>query len=425
MAKTPFASHARRGRWAAASLFCILTMTTVAANGGTPPQAESPVLTLIEAAELLRIDADELERLAVQQELPARRIGSSWRFNRATLMAWLNGDWELSGAALVRRPADLPSPGASKTRPPGSLLSLTAHDIAAVTARGTAIAQAAPTPAAKQQPPADGQGKPIGEAPEERKAEDIFLRGQRVLLRRGEVVADFGQFYSRSDNLQLASVDGRVGLATLEQTALTTLLFGRVGIFSETELFASTAFQRQRNHTFFGSASLGTSGRSEFGGVSVGVRHTFLRESVGRPDIVATFAAQIPTGDRAYGMSGGLVLVKSFDPVVMFASGNYRHSFSRDFSDVSRVEPRDGFDVSIGYGLALNDTLAISTAVSGFFNGSTTFNDVTSRRSDFFSLRFALTSLLAEGLYFEPSVTFGLGGPSDSFALGVTIPYSF
>ena len=39
--------------------------------------------------------------------------------------------------------------------------------------------------------------------------------------------------------------------------------------------------------------------------------------------------------------------------------------------------------------------------------------------------RFALTSWLAEGLYIEPSVSFGLSGPEDSFAFGVTIPYAF
>ncbi len=392
-----------RRLWAAAWVFCVLTVSTVATKDSTPPQAEPAVLTLIEAAELLRIDADELERLAEQKQIPARRIGSSWRFNRATLIAWLNGDSDVNA-------------------PPALGPSLTAQELSAVTARGTAVGQAEkPGPP----PSTDGQGKPIGEAPEERNAEDIFLRGQRLLLGRGQAVVDFGQFYSRSDDLQLASVEGGVGLATLEQAAFTTLLVGRVGIFNETELFASTVFQHQDNQTFSGSTSLGTSGRSQFGGIGVGVRRTLMRETVGRPDIVASFAAQIPTGDTAYAVSGGLVFVKSFDPVVLFAGGNYHHGFSRAFSDVSRAEPQDGFDVSVGYGLALNDTLAISSAVSGLFNGATTFNNVTSRQIDFFSLRFALTSLLTEGLYFEPSVTFGLGGPGDSFALGVTIPYSF
>jgi hypothetical protein len=49
----------------------------------------------------------------------------------------------------------------------------------------------------------------------------------------------------------------------------------------------------------------------------------------------------------------------------------------------------------------------------------------TSRRANVYSLRFALTSWLAEGLYIEPSVSFGLSGSNESVAMGVTIPYAF
>jgi excisionase family DNA binding protein len=44
-------------------------------------------LTLKEAARLLRIGSDELERLARRNEVPARRIGTLWRFDRAALLA--------------------------------------------------------------------------------------------------------------------------------------------------------------------------------------------------------------------------------------------------------------------------------------------------------------------------------------------------
>src|SRR5688572_20206242 len=94
---------------------------------------------------------------------------------------------------------------------------------------------------------AQTQDKPIGEAPEERDADEIILRGQRVLLGRGDVVLDFGQFYSRSDDLRLALVNNAVALATLERTVLTSVLVGRVGIGRETEVFAATSFTRQTN----------------------------------------------------------------------------------------------------------------------------------------------------------------------------------
>ena len=65
-----------------------------------------------------------------------------------------------------------------------------------------------PAPAQAQDKPQD---KPIGEAPDERDAEDIFLRSQRVLLAPGQVVLDFGQFYSRSDTRQSFS-SGWIGM---------------------------------------------------------------------------------------------------------------------------------------------------------------------------------------------------------------------
>jgi hypothetical protein len=267
------------------------------------------------------------------------------------------------------------------------------------------------------------QDKPVGEAPDERPAEDIFLRGQRVLLGRGDVVVDVGQFYSRNDQHVLASVDGAVGLATLEQQTFTTMLMGRVGVLNETEVFASTTFHSQDQNQFVGSTTLGSNAQNRFGGVGMGVRRTLLRERPGRPDIVATVSGGIPAKDAPYTLGGGLVFVKSVDPVVLFASGNYVHAFRRGASTGIRTE--NGVDVSMGYGLALNDTLAISMSVGGAFTGTSTLDNVRFRQPSVFSGRFALTSWLARGLYIEPSVGFGLSGPGRSFTFGVTIPYAF
>ena len=270
------------------------------------------------------------------------------------------------------------------------------------------------------------QDKPIGEAPEERNAEDIFLRNQRVLLGRGEVVLDVGQFYSRADTLQLAVVTNSVQLATLERSALTTTLVGRLGVLHETELFAGTSFNHLENRLVVGLDDLASNGRNMVGGVIVGVRRTLLREGSGRPDIIASFDGQIPTADDlASVLGGGLVFVKSIDPVVLFAGTNYHRGLRRTLPDGTRQAAGNLFDVSLGYGLSLNDSLAISTAAAGSFTRNATVVGVNVGRAEIFSIRFALTSALAKGLYIEPSVTIGLSGPGQSFTMGVTIPYSF
>ncbi len=47
------------------------------------------VLTLEEAAALLRLPAGALEAAAASGNVPGRRIGDDWRFARAALIAWL------------------------------------------------------------------------------------------------------------------------------------------------------------------------------------------------------------------------------------------------------------------------------------------------------------------------------------------------
>jgi excisionase family DNA binding protein len=51
------------------------------------PAAE--VLTLEEAAALLRVGASALEAAAGTGGVPGRRIGDAWRFSKASLIAWL------------------------------------------------------------------------------------------------------------------------------------------------------------------------------------------------------------------------------------------------------------------------------------------------------------------------------------------------
>jgi hypothetical protein len=273
---------------------------------------------------------------------------------------------------------------------------------------------------------AQAQDKPIGEAPEERDADDIFLRGQRVLLAPGDVVLDVGQFYTRTDTLQLAVIGNTLQLATQELAVLTSTLFVRVGVLNETEVYVGASFHRIENRLVAGASDLASSGRSLFGDINLGVRRTLLREGVGRPDIIASFDAQIATDDESpYVVGGGLVLVKSIDPVVLFAGSTYRYGLRRDLPGGARLAPGDAFAVSLGYGLALNDAIAISTAASGVFTKASFTEDVNTGRAETFTLRFALTSALARGLYIEPSVSIGLSGPGQSFTMGVTLPLAF
>jgi excisionase family DNA binding protein len=54
-------------------------------------EAPHEVLTLGEAAGLLRLEEIVVREAAARDELPGRRIGEHWRFSREALLAWLAG----------------------------------------------------------------------------------------------------------------------------------------------------------------------------------------------------------------------------------------------------------------------------------------------------------------------------------------------
>jgi excisionase family DNA binding protein len=53
---------------------------------------ELEVLNLNEAADLLRCHPVTLKRLAIKNEIPAKKLGSLWRFSRQRLMEWLQAN---------------------------------------------------------------------------------------------------------------------------------------------------------------------------------------------------------------------------------------------------------------------------------------------------------------------------------------------
>lgn len=64
-------------------------------RGGPPVAVVAPepeVLTVEDAASLLRVPAEDVLALIEQGELPARRIGDRWRLTRTAVLAWLRGD---------------------------------------------------------------------------------------------------------------------------------------------------------------------------------------------------------------------------------------------------------------------------------------------------------------------------------------------
>ncbi len=57
------------------------------------------VLTIAEAAELLKVEEGVVAKLAAAGELPGRELGGEWRFARRALLGWLGAGAEAGGGA--------------------------------------------------------------------------------------------------------------------------------------------------------------------------------------------------------------------------------------------------------------------------------------------------------------------------------------
>lgn len=53
------------------------------------PDNEPEVMTLDELAAMLRVHRSTIYRMLAAGELPAFKMGSDWRFTRATIKAWM------------------------------------------------------------------------------------------------------------------------------------------------------------------------------------------------------------------------------------------------------------------------------------------------------------------------------------------------
>jgi len=59
--------------------------------------SNSDVLTVEEAAGLLKIPRSSIYKLAQEGRIPAQKVGRHWRFHRVTLLKWVAGQANFEG----------------------------------------------------------------------------------------------------------------------------------------------------------------------------------------------------------------------------------------------------------------------------------------------------------------------------------------
>ena len=336
--------------------------------------AEPEVMDLEEAAAFLRATPETVKALAESQRIPARRVGEAWRFSRPALLEWLKGE-ELSS---IR----------GRQAPPAS-------------------------------PPAT-----VGEPRSGLSAEEIALRDQGVLLKRGGITLDLGLSYSHSERTLLPVV--RAEQRTIGATAAL-----RYGVLDDVQATVRLPYVWRRMSTFTDATIAGTTAptvtRDSFlGDAAASLLAVASRERAGRPNVIASIDAVLPTGAGDKGIGGGIVLSKSYDPAVLFAGVSYLHGMNLDPADSRRSLAKHNFGLNLGYTYALNDSLALSTLVVSTYRNTRSPDGVSipppRERSQ---LQLGTTWMLARGLFVEPQVSVRVGGEGPDFGFSLNIPYSF
>jgi hypothetical protein len=230
----------------------LLLLASAAAADGPAPQ----VLTLAEAAALLRVEPAALAEAAGRGEVPGRRILSEWRFERTALLRWLGAD--PAPAAPVAVPASAPRPSPPAPRP-------------APDAGSPAVAAPAPAATPEITPPGPAADEPAGElaygeAPELETARDVALRDQAVLLRGGQLSLESALSYARTDS--------QLGLQKQETLAASVAL--RYGLVDDLQTIVTLPALLRSRETItdvFDPAQIDERTRTSFGAVNLGLRY--------------------------------------------------------------------------------------------------------------------------------------------------------
>jgi hypothetical protein len=271
-----------------------------------------------------------------------------------------------------------------------------------------------------------------------------FLRQVDVLLKPGAWQADSGFVYTLfSNDFPLAVVDGGgevidVVEAEVRRRLLYTPLALRYGLRKNIQLFASlpAGFSNTQLSTLGVSETRNVSG---IGDLTAGGSFHLLRGEELKPDVIGTFGFTAPTGkfdtplfglvpgsnlgQGFWALSGQLLFINRYDPVIVFYGGGYRHLFEREFDGVL-FAPGEQVNYMLGVGFSVNDRVTFSSTFQGFYITNTFIDSVDVRGSNLepLSLRFSITTVRNCRIV-EPFVQIGLTDSAPRVNVGVAVTF--
>ena len=194
------------------------------------------------------------------------------------------------------------------------------------------------------------------EAEDARRLTELYLRNQSVFLRKGELMLELDSFYNRNRRDDFLQVGNTVLETHDTRQFFNTRLIGRYGILTdglEIDVIAPV-FVHSEIESDVGFARVKQQ-QSGFGDLAGALRYQVWYERGSRPSVIVDLQGKSRTGAGLTGtgvwnVGGGVTLVKTIDPVVLFARLGYTYNFASQTRDLGNI-----IDYTVGMGFSLND----------------------------------------------------------------------
>ncbi|MGH8548126.1 MAG: hypothetical protein ACRERU_05905 [Methylococcales bacterium] len=284
---------------------------------------------------------------------------------------------------------------------------------------------------------------------EDEQVQQIFLRASGVLLEPGDGQIEASLNYAREEQAVFLQVPSTDSLALFESRVRTFLMpvIGRLGLLPGLEGFLNVPIQfqeRQRIGGLNGFLTTDESSLFSLGDVQAGLKYALHRED-SLPEIIGTLDLRAPTGrvrspllatapltgSGQWAAAGGVNLIKSFDPLILFGGIRYEYDIFNDLHDI-KFGPWSSLSYNGGFGFAVNHRVTLVGQFLGIYQSKRSFsgmldigggqviNGAVVPDRELATLRGAFTYKIAGKQYIEPSITFGLNDVSPDLIIGLS-----
>lgn len=210
-----------------------------------------------------------------------------------------------------------------------------------------------------------------------------FLRDTSVLLDPGEFQFEYGISYTT--NLQTTAIGVNVNdntvvtsLRTLTRTASIPMEF-RLGCRNDVQAFVSLPVGYNLQQISIANTADSSDGVG-IGDLTFGMSRVLRKPQAERFTVLGNLSASAPTGlaqlssiqqvpgvalgSGYWTLSGGLVFIRSIDPIAAFIGVNYVQTFETTLNNLD-LEPGNIFSYRFGVGYAINSRVTISSSFNG------------------------------------------------------------